>query len=171
MRAQTHGAASRPPRVPIDCAVRSVRALLLVQRQKSSELLLELLLQGLELAQRVLRTCLLRRTELAARDLRPDPLLCRLDRTDPGSERLGGVRETLADRAVVTCLRLRLRVRRDGGTGAGESREKTRDERDDESMTMIRLPSYDFGGIPRLGLSNGCVSDVRAGCKALAGGC
>ena len=79
--------------------------LLLVERKHAGELLLELMLQRLELAKRVLRARYLRRAKLAAGDLRADPLLRRLDLTDPGSERLRHVRETLAGRTVVACLR------------------------------------------------------------------
>ena len=73
----------------------------------------------------MLRTRLLRRAELAAGDLRPDPLLQGLDLADPCSERLRNVRETLAGRPVVTCLPLRLpsaatATRRRGARARGE---------------------------------------------------
>ena len=104
------------------------------------------------------------RAELAAGDLRPDPLLHRLDLADPGSERLGGVRETLAERPVVASLPpaadpLRWRTRA----------EKLREARDDvphECTLDHPTPFVRLRGIPRVGLSN-CLRERSAcACKA-----
>ena len=117
------------------------------------------------------RTRLLRRAELAAGDLRPDPLLRRLDLTDPGSERLRRVRKTLAGRTVVTLLSGCRSAAMAVPEAERAARRPATSVTTNPRLTIIRLPSYNFGGIPRLGLWNGRVSDLRAACKAFAGGC
>ncbi|HUG65538.1 MAG TPA: hypothetical protein VMK83_10000 [Gaiellaceae bacterium] len=72
--------------------VSSALALLRVERENPRQLVFELLLQRLELAERLLRTCFLAGTEIAARDLRPDTLLRRLNLADPGNPLGSGYR-------------------------------------------------------------------------------